>query len=293
MLLQLLALSVLFVSKVGSFSIHAYHLQRKQNWKRHIHRVQNSIQKREHKQPKLPLFATPTDYSINSERRRELLDRPGSYWKLDKTNGAVEFGSTLSLTQQLNEVGGEESWAHIAEWLTNSEELAVSIWDPKYTTVLGNDIYRLQVMELRFVTLSIQPTVDVVMKTDYFEGDTNKPIFTVQSVSFDPKLQILPGMNYNAESLGIVIEVVGRLVPSKNGKSVTGCLSFTTSGTLPLALRILPESVMKAASDTINETISNFVAQSFRKGSTEKYNDFQKRKKSMKEIVVPQVGQSQ
>jgi Protein of unknown function (DUF1997) len=222
----------------------------------------------------ISLSAASDEYAINPDRRKELLARPPSFWKLDKTNGSIEFGSTISLTQQLNDIGGEESWSDIAEWLTYSEALAVSIWDPKYISILGKDLYRLQVMELRFVTLSIQPTVDVIMKTEFFEGDIKKPIFTVQSISFDPKLQILPGMNFDAESLGVVIEVVGRMVPSRNGKSVTGSVVFTISGKLPLAIRILPESVTKAAAETINETVSGFVVRSFQKGAREKYAEF-------------------
>jgi Protein of unknown function (DUF1997) len=250
---------------------------------------QQQQQQQERSNIQFPLFATTTPppkgngYSISADRRKELLDRPRLFWKLDKSNGNVEFGSTITLTQQLNDIGGTESWDNIAEWLTNSEALAVSIWDPNYITVLDKDLYRLQVMQLRFVTLSIQPTVDVIMKTDFYEGDVTKPIFTVESVNFDPKLQLLPGMNFDADSLGIVIEVVGRLVPGKSGKSVTGTISFTNYGKLPLPIRILPESVIKAASDTISETVSNFIIKSFQKGSKEKYTEFLQQKQQQQQ----------
>jgi Protein of unknown function (DUF1997) len=230
---------------------------------------------------------------IDQERRTVLLERKGPYWNYDRSKGNVEFGATAQLVTQLNENGGTESWNEIAEWITNSE-MAMSIWDPNLTTPLGNDQYRLQVMKLQFVTITIQPTVDVLMKTDYYNGDKSKPIFIVQSTDFNPNIQLLPGLpSYDAASLGIVIEVSGRLVPSKNGKGVTGIIVFTTSGKLPTALRIIPERVLRSASDKINETVANFAIRSFEKGAREKYKSFQSIQQQQLQIQQQQQQQQQ
>ena len=140
-------------------------------------------------------------------------------------------------------------------------------------------------MKLQFVTITIQPTVDVLMRTEYYNNDVSKPIFIVQSVGFNPNIQLLPGTaTMDADSLGIVIEVVGRLVPTKNGKGVSGSVAFTNSGKLPFPLRILPESIMRSASDTINETVANFAIQSFQTGAKQKYTEYMIQNNKTKQI---------
>lgn len=115
----------------------------------------------------------------------------------------------------------------------------------------------------------------MMMKTEYYNNDSNKPIFMIQSVNFNPNIQLLPGTPpMDIASLGITIEVVGRLVPSKNGKGVTGCIAFTTCGTLPKVLQILPESILRYASDTINDTVAQFAITNFEKGAQEQYQQF-------------------
>ena len=104
------------------------------------------------------------------------------------------------------------------------------------------------------------------------------PVFSLQSVNFDPNIQVLPGLRISADSLGIIIEVVGELRPTKDGKGVVGDIAFQTSGELPPPMRLLPEPALKAASDTINKTIVNFAIQSFQKGATAKYREFLRKK---------------
>jgi hypothetical protein len=77
-----------------------------------------------------------------------------------------------------------------------------------------------------------------------------------------------------AESLGIVIEVVGELIPSKDGDGVTGKISFATSGDLPPPLLLLPDQVLKMASDTINDSVAQFAIQSFQSGAIAQYTKF-------------------
>lgn len=212
---------------------------------------------------------------ISEERREELLQRNGPFFQLNKLNGQVEFGSTAELTTQLNDIGGIESWNMVANWLKDSDSIAMSIWDPKNIIRLDNSIYRLLVMKLQFIIFSVQPTVDMKMKTEYYNNDINKPIFIIQSIQFNPNVQLLPGtLPMNIDSLGITIEVVGRLVPSKNGKGVTGCISFATCGILPKILQILPNNILRIATDTINETIVQFAIKSFESGAIDKYQQF-------------------
>ena len=158
----------------------------------------------------------------------------------------------------------------VAEWLRDERGMALSIWDPELIRERGNNIYRLQVMSLQFVTLQLAPWVDVQMKT--VANQNNEPVFTLQSVSFDPNLQVLPGMRINADSLGIVIEVAGQMRPSPVG--VTGTIAFQTTGSLPPPMRLLPEPALKAASDSINRTIVNFVIRSFQNGARKNYKEF-------------------
>ena len=165
----------------------------------------------------------------------------------------------------------------------------MSIWDPKLMKDLGNHIYRLQIMTLQFVTITLAPWVDVQMVTTLNNNNNNKnnnptPEFIVQSIGFDPNIQILPGMRINGNALGIVIEVAGVLRPGSDGTSVTGAIAFQTSGNLPPPLRILPDGILKAASDTINTTIVNFAIQSFQKGAKMNYLQFvQQYEKKQKE----------
>jgi hypothetical protein len=177
-------------------------------------------------------------------------------------------------------------------WLLDENRgLAMSIWDPKLMKDLGNNIYRLQIMTLQFVTITLAPWVDVQMRTTVVPANpVNRPEFIVQSIGFDPNIQILPGMKIDGNALGIVIEVAGVLRPGKDGTSVTGAIAFQTSGKLPPPLRLLPNAILKSASDTINTTIVNFAIQSFQKGAKINYQQFLKqyelRQKQLKSDMV-------
>jgi hypothetical protein len=166
----------------------------------------------------------------------------------------------------------------IADWLRDERGLALSIWDPKLTKEMGENVYRLQIMTLQFVTLQLAPWVDIEMKTLLDIDQQKQPVFTLQSVSFDPNIQILPGMRINSETLGIVIEVAGILRPAADGKSVVGSIAFQTTGKLPPPMRVLPEPALKAASDTINNIIVDFAIQSFQKGARSNFKDFVSRR---------------
>mmetsp|Transcript_11296 Transcript_11296/g.17317 ORF Transcript_11296/g.17317 Transcript_11296/m.17317 type:complete len:134 (+) Transcript_11296:1-402(+) len=127
-------------------------------------------------------------------------------------------------------------------------------------------------MKLQFVTLQLQPSVDMRMWTK--PRKDGSPVFYIQSVGFEPNIEVLPGIGIDANSLGIVIEVVGQLAPTPDGTGVAGKIAFQTSGKLPPAFLILPEAVIKAASDAINNTITKFAIESFEKGAKSKYAEF-------------------
>jgi len=231
-----------------------------------------------------PLNATPKIRQTPDQkaRRKELLKRNGPYFALDKRSGEIEFGAATKLVTDLSKSPGVDRDS-IEEWLGDNDGkgLALSIWDENLMTVLPDSVYRLQTMPLKFVTLELQPSVDLQMWTQPAgknrAGRQLPPIFKLNSVGFETNLRLLPGMGIiSSESLGIFIEVAGDLRPSEDGKGVTGSISFQTKGLLPPPLRILPSAALELAANTINDTIVQFAVASFEKGAIDKYDEFMK-----------------
>ena len=217
----------------------------------------------------------PTNTQLNSyttsKSRETILQRNGAHFKLNRFGGKVEFGSTANLVTKFDGSDKES----IIEWLSDEKRVALSIWDEKLLKDLGNSIYRLQLMTLQFVTIQLAPSVDNRMWIDNDSKD-NVPVFKLQSIDFDPNIQLLPGLNIPAESLGIQIEVVGELRPSKDGKGVEGRIGFVSGGELPPPMRLLPEPALKSASDLICKTVTDFAIMSFQNGARVKYQEFLK-----------------
>lgn len=199
-----------------------------------------------------------------AQERDAILGRDGEYFKLDRMRGKISFGSSSRIRTPLE--GADET--SIQRWLSNDEQIAMSIWDPKLIKKVEPKVYRMKLMTLMFVTIQLAPHVDVKMWTD------EKGSFNLESVAFDPNIQILPGVGVSAESLGILIDVVGELYPSKDGNGVDGKIGFVTSGELPPPMRLLPEPVLKSSLSTINRTITNFAISSFQKGARTKFRQF-------------------
>ena len=216
-----------------------------------------------------------------SKNRDKILKRSGPHFELNRFSGRVEFGSTADLVTTLDNA----SLATISEWLSDEKRVAMSIWDEKLTTDLGDNIYRLELMTLQFITIQLAPQVDNRMWT---ETETEKdgtgtgtgtgasgiPVFKIQSIDFDPKIQLLPGLNIPASQLGIDIEVVGELRPSANGTGLQGKIGFVTSGNLTPPMRLLPVPALKVAANVMCKTITDFAIVSFQKGVRAKYRDF-------------------
>merc|ERR1712157_67620 len=100
------------------------------------------------------------------------------------------------------------------------------------------------------------------------------PVFYLQSIDFDPNIQLVPGLNIDSKTLSIDIKVVGSMEVSSNGKGVTGKIGFVSSGYLPPPLRLLPDSALKSATSLINMTVKNFAVKSFQRGAKLEYQKF-------------------
>ena len=207
--------------------------------------------------------------SYASKSRDTILKRNGAHFKLNRFSGKVEFGSTATLITKFDNADP----VAISDWLSDERRVALSIWDEKLMKDLGKSTYQLQMMTLQFVTIQLAPSVDTRMWIDKDSRD-GLPVFKLQSVDFDPNIELLPGLNIPAESLGIQIEVVGELKPSKDGRGVEGRIGFVSGGDLPPPMRLLPEPALKSASDVICKTVSDFAIASFQKGARAKYQEF-------------------
>jgi hypothetical protein len=269
-------------------------------------------------------FVSPTHYRIRSsrssllsasppqstteERRRELLTRKGPHFRLDRSSGRIEFGATAHLVTTLisssslspssnpvlsQEQSQSESFALIHDWLQDAPSLARSIWDPAMTEELDEHIFRFQIMSLQFVNLQLAPSVDLQMKT-LLGTQSKQPIFSLQSVDFEPNIQVLgmPGIQVTAESLGIDIEVSGQMKATKDGNGVVGAIAFQTTGVLPPPMRLLPEQILQAASDAINQLVVDFAVANFQKGAKKNFEDFQRKKQATKKRQVEQPDSS-
>jgi hypothetical protein len=212
--------------------------------------------------------STQLSASYSSKNRDKILKRSGSHFDLNRFSGKVEFGSTVLLVTSLENA----DMATVSTWLSDEKRVAMAIWDEKLIEARGDNIWRLRLMPLQFVTIQLAPQVDNRM---WIEKDAKEnPVFKMQSIGFDPNIQLLPGLNVPASSLGIDIEVVGELRASMNGDGVEGRIGFVSSGNLPPPMRLLPDSVLKTASNVICSTVSDFAIQSFQKGARANYREF-------------------
>ncbi|KAL3791185.1 hypothetical protein ACHAWO_013616 [Cyclotella atomus] len=218
------------------------------------------------------LAAKSTRKSWTERERNTILDRNGEYFSLDRFSGKIQFGTSSSISTSLDDA----SLPLVEKWLANDKAIAMSIWDEKLIKEIEPQVYRLKLMTLMFVTIQLSPHVDIRMWTDDTNRNNNgsKTVFKLESVGFDPNIQILPGIGVSSDQLGILIDVVGELYPSRDGRSVEGKIGFVTSGELPPPMRLLPEQALKGSLSTINKTITNFAVKSFKDGARRKFAQF-------------------
>ena len=217
-------------------------------------------------------------------RRQKILDPPnksrdGHNFKLDRFRGTISFGYTADLVTQLPMPSKNANVSNkdlINDWLSDAERIAFAIWDENLIKELKKQYYRLQLITLKFVTIELSPFVDVLMWSEKEPNNNNDIAFFLESMDFNPNVSILPGLQFNADSLGIQIDVAGELRVSSDGKGITGKIGFTTSGELPPPLRILPESALKTAASVINKQIADFAVRSFQKGAIKEFKKYLK-----------------
>ena len=103
-----------------------------------------------------PIQARPSSRKSWTPRERDaILRRNGEYFQLDRMRGKIEFGSSNRIKTNLD--GSDE--ASVRRWLSNDEQIAMSIWDPKLIKVVEPRVYRLKLMTLMLVTIKLAPHV--------------------------------------------------------------------------------------------------------------------------------------
>ena len=75
---------------------------------------------------KTKLFATTKQKTWTKREKDNILNRNGEYFKLNRMNGAISFGSSSRIKTTLD--GADK--ASIRRWLSDDEQIANSIWDP-------------------------------------------------------------------------------------------------------------------------------------------------------------------
>lgn len=210
----------------------------------------------------------------NGRNYESLLDKnpDGDIFKLNPFSGRIEFGNAGSAAIKLDN-GDEES---ITRWLKDVKQVALSIWDTDMIKELGNDVFQLDLMTLQLVTIQLKPSVDVKMWTE--EIDTvdggKRTVFKLQSVGFDPNIQVLPFVGVPDDALKLEVEVAGELYVDKDGKGLSGRIGFISTGNLPPPMRMVPEPVLRAAITTINRTVSAFAILGFERGVTQNFSKY-------------------
>lgn len=197
----------------------------------------------------------------------------GHHFRLDRFTGKIAFGYITDITTKLTETPTPSS---ISNWLSNAERVASAIWDEDLVDDLGQQRYRLKLMNIKFVTINMRPEVDILMWTEQekINGKGEDIVFFIESVGFEPNLKLLPGVNLSSKSLGIKIDVAGELRVSSDGMGLTGKIGFVTSGNLPPPLRVLPSPTLTSAARIINRQIADFAVKSFQTGARREYNTF-------------------
>lgn len=217
-----------------------------------------------------PLYATSKNDIPYSSIHDNILKRNGEHFKIDRFGGTIELGSTTEISTNNPKFDNES----LRQWLKDDRRLALSLWDEKLMTDLGNGVYRLQLLTLNFLSFRLAPSVDALMYTDIpGEKSSSSPVFKLRSVAFDPNIS-LGGREFKSSRLGIEIAVIGELRISKDENGLVGRFGFQTNGKVPAPVRLVPDGALRAASALFNRQIANFAIASFQNNAVKGYDKF-------------------
>jgi hypothetical protein len=151
----------------------------------------------------------------------------------------IQFASTQSV-----KLAVPEQPISIHHYLRQPQRLISSLVDPSRTEQLSADVFRLKMRPLKFMTLSIQPTVD--MK---FWAESNS---TVHLESLGCKIH---GVDYIDQRFSL--SLVGQLAPHEHdGKTVlVGQADLTVQVELPPPFRITPRPLLEATGNGLLRSV--------------------------------------
>ncbi len=118
----------------------------------------------------------------------------------------------------------------------------------------GRDVFRLTTKPLQFITLNLQPSIDVKVST-------GAEALVVESLAHSMNgMEQLLGQRF-AQSLKIEVKGELRAVPGTQGPGLTklvGDVQFFTSGQLPSIFSLTPRPVLEGATTAINRRIMSY-----------------------------------
>jgi len=219
---------------------------------------------------------------VSSKSREKIMNRKGQYFLLDKIQNRIEFGLTTELITKLTP---KASRRVVEKFIGDESRVASMLWDPKLMKKIDKQTYRLQLKPLSFLTLSLSPSVDVIMwvedkmlhvssSNETLSESDKTPVFYLESIGFDPNIKILPGVGITPRSLNINIETVGSLQVTQDGEGLQGKIGFVTTGKLPGPFLLLPDQALKRASELISNTVKLFIVRTFEKSVINEFSNF-------------------
>lgn len=124
----------------------------------------------------------------------------------------------------------------IEHYLKQPRRLVQAITDPQRIQSLGGGVYRLSLRPITFLTVRVQPTVDIKVWTD--DGGT----LHLQSVA--SRVHGIPFMNH-----GFALDLVGRLTPVHHPQQtqLRGRADLAVRVEVPPPLNLMPETVLQSA----------------------------------------------
>ena len=131
----------------------------------------------------------------------------------------------------------------IQHYLRQPQRLIAALVDPSRIEPLGNDVFRLKMRSLSFLTLSIQPTVDV--QVTEIEGS-----ICMESIACE-----IRGIEYINQRFGL--KLVGRLTPAiMDGVTyLKGKADLRVEVEMPPPLWLTPRPILEAAGNGLLHSV--------------------------------------